>query len=130
MNRKKLMIVIGFIAWPIIIAVPHTINVYVSKLLNSEIKFQELPQVDLALGLVSGLLLAFLLIGISYFLAYLLTEKKERNIFNGPFIFLVITCLGIILLTFSYGKRLVDTLGLEKENVEIIQKRLKKAKGN
>ena len=119
------MILFGFVMWPIIIATPRVVNAYVQKLITSEIEFREIPQFELMTGLLSGVFAAFIFIGISYLLAFIVSKLRKGSTFNGVTMFFVITCLGTLLLITSYGSKVIEALSFEKENVENIQKRIK-----
>ena len=122
------MILFGFVMWPIIIATPRVVNAYVQKLITSEIEFREIPQFELMTGLLSGVFAAFIIIGISYLLAFIASKLRKGSIFNGAKIFFLITCLGTLLLIISYGSKVMEVLSFEKENVENIQNRIKELK--
>ena len=124
--KKSFMVIFGLIMWPIIIATPRVVDSYFIKLATSEIAFGEIPMADLTLGLMAGFFGALLFIGFSYLLAFLISLIKKFPIINGPFIFFILTCLFTVLLISSYGSKIIDAISLEKENVEIIQQRIKK----
>lgn len=119
------MILFGFVMWPIIIATPRVVNAYVQKLITSEIEFREIPQFELMTGLLSRVFAAFIFIGISYLLAFIVSKLRKGSTFNGVTMFFVITCLSTLLLITSYGSKVIEALSFEKENVENIQKRIK-----
>tara|TARA_X000000368_G_C23017676_1_gene706495 strand:+ start:947 stop:1339 length:393 start_codon:yes stop_codon:yes gene_type:complete len=123
-KNKVLMIISGLILWPIIIATPLVIDKYVMGLVKSELKFGEIPQLQLMLGLTSGLFGAVILIGISYFIAFIVKKFKKSSLVSGAYIFFVITSLSTALLIATNGKKLIDVLSLEKDNVEFIQKKI------
>jgi cobalamin biosynthesis protein CobD/CbiB len=118
-KNKTLMIIFGLIMWPIIIATPLVISEYLMGLAKSELKFGEIPEAQLMLGIMSGLFGALIFIGISYFIAFII-----KKIVSGAHIFFVITCLLTVLFIATNGKKVIDVLSLEKDNVEIMQKRI------
>jgi hypothetical protein len=124
-NKKSFMIIFGLIMWPIIIATPQVVNTYLIKLGKSEIAFGEIPMAELISGLFAGLFGALLFIGLSYLLAYIISLIKKSSMINGPVIFFIATCLLTVLFVSSYGKKVIDVLSLEKENVEMMQQRIK-----
>jgi uncharacterized membrane protein (UPF0182 family) len=125
-RKNILMILFGFVMWPIIIATPRVVNAYVQKLITSEIEFREIPQFELMTGLLSGVFAALIFIGISYLLAFIVSKFRKNSTFNGATMFFIITCLGTLLLVTSYGSKVIEALSFEKENVENIQDRIKK----
>jgi hypothetical protein len=87
-NKNVAMLVFGIIFWPISIATPQVFNAYI---LNGDIiKF-------LVLGSISGLFGAGILIALSYFIAFITSLIIKKTSINGPSVFFVITCLGVVL---------------------------------
>ena len=87
-NKNVAMLVFGIIFWPINIATPQVVNAYI---LNGDII------TILALGSISGLFFAGILIALSYFIAYVISLIIKKTSINGPSVFFVITCLGVVL---------------------------------
>tara|TARA_B100000242_G_C43048254_1_gene489427 strand:- start:1481 stop:1873 length:393 start_codon:yes stop_codon:yes gene_type:complete len=123
-KNKTLMVIFGLIMWPIIIATPLVISEYLMGLAKSELKFGEIPEAQLMLGIMSGLFGALIFIGISYFIAFIIKKIKKSSIVSGAHIFFVITCLLTVLFIATNGKKVIDVLSLEKDNVEMMQKRI------
>ena len=96
MKRKVLIIIFGFVMWPIAIATPYVVSAYMNKVLLSEINIGEMPQPELMLGLFSGLFAAILVMLVSFAIAFVVSQFRESSI-SGLKVFFVITCLYSLL---------------------------------
>tara|TARA_B100001146_G_C16021754_1_gene365385 strand:- start:137 stop:529 length:393 start_codon:yes stop_codon:yes gene_type:complete len=123
MKRKVLIIIFGFVMWPIAIATPYVVSAYMNKVLLSEINIGEMPQPELMLGLFSGLFAAILVMLVSFAIAFVVSQFRESSI-SGLKVFFVITCLYSLLLIIRYSDKVYTIITADKDHIENIQKRI------
>ena len=99
---KIKILVIGFILWPLIIAIPQFNLNYSTGLLTGKLKYGEIPFQFYA-GLASGLFAALLFWGISILLAKLITKVRKKES-KGSTTFLYITLFFFALMLLTQGK--------------------------
>ena len=77
---KAQIIIIGFLLWPLIIAVPQFTNNYSVGLLDGTINVGQIPS-QFYIGLFSGLFAALVFFGLSYLLSKLHLLFREKKTF-------------------------------------------------
>jgi hypothetical protein len=90
-NKKTLMIIYGFIIWPIFNATTQFVsaNLY-PKLYVLDINFYVI------VGVFSGLLAAVIFLGFSWVISRIIKKFTESSTITTPIIFFIISCLATI----------------------------------
>jgi hypothetical protein len=112
---KKTILLIGFILWPIIIAIPQFNLNYSSGLLTGKLSYGEIPS-QFYLGLVSGLFVALIFWGISVLLAKLITKVRKKEL-KGSTAYFYITIIFFALMSLTQGKMFYTALNLDEAKV-------------
>lgn len=126
---KGIKIILGFILWPIIIAIPQFNYHYSTGLLNGQLEFGEMP-VELYLGLISGLFAALLVWGIGLIIALVTNSIKKEGNYKGSSTFFIITIVFFLLMLFTQGGNFYKTLTLEEDKVMESREKIKEYRMN
>jgi len=86
-NKKTLMIIYGFIIWPIFNATTQFVT---SKLYVLDINFH------VTVGVFSGLFAAVVFLGLSWVISRIIKKFKESSTIPTHIIFFIISCLATI----------------------------------
>ena len=129
MKRKALMVIFGFIMWPIAITIPIVVPAYMFKVLSSEINIGEMPQPELMAGLSSGILAAIIVLLVSFAIAFVVSQFRESSI-SGLKVFFVITCLYSLLVIIRYSDEVYTIFTADKDHIENMQNRIQERLNN
>ena len=113
---KNSIIIIGFILWPIIIAIPQFNLNYSSGLLNGKLNYGEIPSQFYA-GLASGLFAALFFWGIGILVAKAITKVRKKEL-SGSTTYFYITIFFFTLMLITQGKNLYTALTLDEDKVK------------
>ena len=128
--KKVYKIILSFILWPLIIAVPQYNLHYASGLASGKLQFRETP-VEFYLGLVSGIFGALIFWGLAILISKVISKinKKEIKSYN---LFFIISLVFFGITIFTQGENIYKSLTLEESKVREVQQkieRLNKDKG-
>jgi hypothetical protein len=112
---KIKILIIGFILWSLIIAIPQFNLNYSTGLLTGKLKYGEIPSQFYA-GLIAGLFAALLIWGISILLSKLITKVRKKES-KGSITFLYITLFFFALMLLTQGKKLYAALNYDEVKV-------------
>ena len=113
---KNKILLIGFILWPVIIAIPQFNLNYSIGLLNGTLNYGEIPS-QFYLGLVTGLFAALFFWGISVLIAKLITKVRKAEL-KGSIVYFYITLFFFTLMIISQSRGLYRALTLDENNVK------------
>jgi hypothetical protein len=113
---KNKILLIGFILWPVIIAIPQFNLNYSIGLLNGTLNYGEIPS-QFYLGLVTGLFAALFFWGISILIAKLITKVRKVEL-KGSIVYFYITLFFFTLMIISQSRGLYRALTLDENNVK------------
>ena len=113
---KNKILIIGFILWPVIIAIPQFNLNYSSGLLTGRLNYGEIPS-EFYLGLVSGLFLALFFWGISILIAKVITKFRKKEL-RGSTIYFYTTLFFFTLMIISQSRGLYTALTLDENKVK------------
>lgn len=113
---KKGTLIIGFILWPLIIAIPQFNLNYYSGLLTGKLNYGEVPSQFYA-GLVSGLFAALFFWGAGILVAKVITKVRKKEI-RGSITFFYITIFFFTLMLITQGKNFYAALTLDEDKVK------------
>ncbi len=113
---KNKILIIGFILWPLIIAIPQFNLNYSSGLLTGRLNYGEIPS-EFYLGLVSGLFVALFFWGISIFIAKVITKIRKVEL-RGSTIYFYTTLFFLTLMIISQSRGLYTALTLDENKVK------------
>lgn len=119
-NRQ--IIIIGFVIWPLIIAIPQFNAKYSIGIISGKLSHGQIP-VEFYLGLFSGILASLFFIGIAYLISSLTNRIFKKNT-KGPTIYLYITCFFFTLLILTQSVTFIQLIRLDKEHVKKIQEKI------
>jgi hypothetical protein len=117
---KIKILIIGFILWSLIIAIPQFNLNYPTGLLSGKLKYGEIPSQFYA-GLIAGLFAALLIWGISILLAKLITKVRKKES-KGSITFLYITLFFFAFMFLTQGKKLYTALNYDEAKVNETRK--------
>ncbi len=112
---KNIILIIGFILWPAIIAIPKFNLNYSTGLLTGRLNYGEIP-VEFYLGLISGLLCALLFWGAGVLVARFI-NKVTRKELRGSIIYFYITLFFFALMLITQGNNFYTALTLDENKV-------------
>ena len=113
---KNKILLIGFILWPVIIAIPQFNLNYSIGLLNGTLNYGEIPS-QFYLGLVTGLIAALFFWGISILIAKLITKVRKVEL-KGSIVYFYTTLFFFTLMIISQSRGLYAALTLDENNVK------------
>ena len=113
---KNKILLIGFILWPAIIAIPQFNLNYSIGLLNGTLNYGEIPS-QFYLGLVTGLFAALFFWGISILIAKLITKVRKVEL-KGSIVYFYTTLFFFTLMIISQSRGLYAALTLDENNVK------------
>lgn len=113
---KNKILLIGFILWPVIIAIPQFNLNYSIGLLNGTLNYGEIPS-QFYLGLVAGLFAALFFWGISILIAKLITKVRKVEL-KGSIVYFYTTLFFFTLMIISQSKGLYTALTLDENNIK------------
>lgn len=113
---KNKILLIGFILWPVIIAIPQFNLNYSIGLLNGTLNYGEIPS-QFYLGLVTGLFAALFFWGISILIAKLITKVRKVEL-KGSIVYFYTTLFFFTLMIISQSRGLYAALTLDENNVK------------
>ena len=113
---KNKILLIGFILWPVIIAIPQFNLNYSIGLLNGTLNYGEIPS-QFYLGLVTGLFAALFFWGISILIAKLITKVRKVEL-KGSIVYFYTTLFFFTLMIISQSRGLYTALTLDENNVK------------
>jgi hypothetical protein len=120
---KNKILIIGFILWPIIIAIPQFNLYYFEGLLTGKLNYGEVPT-QFYLGLVSGLFAALIFWVLSILLAKLITLVRKKEL-RGSIAFFYITLFLFAIMLLTQGKSFFRALNLDETKVNKTRDRIK-----
>jgi hypothetical protein len=112
---KIKILIIGFILWSLIIAIPQFNLNYSTGLLTGKLKYGEIPSQFYA-GLIAGLFAALMIWGTSILLAKLITKVIKEEL-KGSITFFYITLFFFVLMLLTHGKKLYTALNYDEAKV-------------
>jgi hypothetical protein len=122
---KNSILIIGFILWPLIIAIPQFNLNYTSGLLTGKLNYGEIPSQFYA-GLVSGLFAALFFWGVGILVAKVITKVRKKEL-RGSTTYFYITIFFFALMLTTQGKNFYAALTLDegkvKETRELIKRK-------
>jgi hypothetical protein len=113
---KNSIIVIGFILWPLIIAIPQFNLNYSSGLLTGKLNYGEIPSQFYA-GLASGLFAALFFWGMGILVAKVITKVRKKEL-RGSTTYFYITIFFFSLMLITQGKNFYTALTLDEDKVK------------
>ena len=125
---KKTILILGFILWPLIIAIPQFNLNYIPGLLNGKVKYGEIPY-QFYMGLISGFFISFIFWGISILISLLITKIRKVET-RGSLTYFYITLFFLAGMLITQGKTFYIALTLEEEKVITVREMLKNYKSN
>ena len=120
---KKTILIIGFILWPVIIAIPQFNLNYSTGLLTGKLNYGEIP-VEFYLGLISGLFSALFFWGIGILVAKII-NKVSRNELRGSIIYFYITLFFFALMLITQGNNFYMALTFDENKVKEAREMIK-----
>ena len=120
---KNKILLIGFILWPVIIAIPQFNLNYSIGLLNGTLNYGEIPS-QFYLGLVTGLFAALFFWGISILIAKLITKVRKVEL-KGSIVFFYTTLFVFTLMVISQSRGLYTALTLDENNIKETREMIK-----
>jgi hypothetical protein len=120
---KSTKIIVGFILWPLIIAIPQFNSNYATGLLIGKLNYGEIP-VEFYLGLVSGIFAALLFWGLSLLLSKILFAITKMS-FKESTIFFVLSIIFFSLTLLIHGNNLYKAFSLDEKKVNAARELLK-----
>ena len=113
---KTNILIIGFILWPIIIAIPQFNLHYAPDLLSGKLNYGEIP-VQFYLGLIAGLFSALFFWGISFLISKLISKIRKKEIITS-ITFLYITLFFFAVMLISQSKSFYLALTFKESKVK------------
>jgi hypothetical protein len=113
---KNKILIIGFILWPLIIAIPQFNLNYYTGLLTGKLNYGEMPM-EFYLGLISGLFSALLFWGVGILSAKVI-NKVSRKEPRGSIIYFYITMFFFALVIITQGKNFYIGLSIDENKVK------------
>ena len=120
---KNKILLIGFILWPVIIAIPQFNLNYSIGLLNGTLNYGEIPS-QFYLGLVTGLFAALFFWGISILIAKLITKVRKVEL-KGSIVYFYTTLFFFTLMVISQSRGLYTALTLDENNIKETREMIK-----
>ena len=118
------ILLIGFILWPIIIAIPQFNMYYTSGLLSGKLKYGEIP-LQFYAGLFAGLFAALLMWGFGILVANAITKVRKSEL-RGSTAYFYITLLFFTLMLITQGKDFYTELNFNANQVKETREMIKK----
>ena len=112
---KNNIIIIGFILWPIIIAIPQFNLHYTTGLLSGKLNYGEIPS-QFYLGLFAGLFSALFFWGLGIMIAKVITKVRKKEL-RGSTTYFYITIFFFFLMLITQGKNFYTALTLDEDKV-------------
>jgi len=112
---KSRILLIGFILWPLIVAIPQFNLNYTPGLLFGKLNYGEIP-VQFYLGLVSGVFAALFFWGTGILIAKVISKFRKKE-FRGSTTYFYITMLFFSLMLITQSKNLYIGLTLDEDKV-------------
>ena len=116
---KNKIVLIGFILWPIIIAIPQFNLNYFSGLISGRLNYGEIPY-QFYLGLVSGLFAALLFWGISILVAKVITKVRKDEL-KGSTTYFYVTLFFFALMVITQGHNFYKAFTLDENKVNEVR---------
>ena len=113
---KNIILIIGFILWPLIIAIPQFNFYYPSGLLTGKLNYGEMPP-EFYAGLVSGLFSALFFWGMGILVAKVITKVRKKEL-RGSTTYFYITIFFFSLMLITQGKNFYKALTLDEDKVK------------
>jgi len=113
---KNIILIIGFILWPLIIAIPQFNFNYPSGLLTGKLNYGEMPP-EFYAGLVSGLFSALFFWGMGILVAKVITKVRKKEL-RGSTTYFYITIFFFSLMLITQGKNFYKALTLDEDKVK------------
>jgi hypothetical protein len=113
--KNKLILLVGFILWPLIIAIPQFNANYAPGLLNGTLKYREIPA-QFYIGLISGIFASGLVWILSFIIANLVTKGRNKED-SRSIIFISLTLFFFAFMLFSEMTDLLRALNLDEQKV-------------
>ena len=113
---KNTILLIGFILWPIIIAIPQFNLNYSTGLLTGKLNYGEIPP-EFYAGLISGLFGALFFWGIGILVAKVITKVRKKEL-RGSTTYFYITLFFFALMLITQGKNFYKALTLDEDKVK------------
>jgi len=121
---KTKILIIGFILWPIIIAIPQFNFNYSTGLLTGKLNYGEIPS-EFYAGLISGLFGALFFWGIGILVAKVINKVRKKEL-RGSTTYFYITLFFFALMILTQGKNFYTALTLDKGKVKETRELIKK----
>jgi hypothetical protein len=109
------ILLIGFILWPLIVAIPQFNLNYTPGLLTGKLNYGEIPP-QFYLGLVSGLFAALFFWGLGILVAKVITKVRKKE-FKGSTTYFYITVFFFFLMLITQSENLYTALTLDEDKV-------------
>ena len=122
--KKVYKIILSFILWPLIIAVPQYNLYYASGLASGKLQFGETP-VEFYLGLVSGIFGALMFWGLAILISKVISKINKKE-FKSHNLFFIISLVFFAITIFTQGEKLYKSLTLEESKVREVQQRIER----
>ena len=120
---KNSIIIIGFILWPLIIAIPQFNLNYSSGLLTGKLNYGEIP-LQFYAGLASGLFAALFFFGIGILVAKGITKFRKKEL-RGSTTYFYFTIFFFSLMLITQGKKFYTAITLDEDKVKETRELLK-----
>ncbi len=121
---KNNIIIIGFILWPLIIAIPQFNLNYTSGLLTGKLNYGEIPS-QFYLGLFSGLFAALFFWGMSILISKGISKVRKKEL-NGSTTYFYITIFNFFLMLGTQGTNFYTALTLDEYKVKETRELIKR----
>lgn len=112
---KTRILLIGFILWPLIVAIPQFNLNYTPGLLTGNLNYGEIPP-QFYLGLVSGVFAALFFWGLGILVAKVITKFRKKEL-RGSTTYFYITMFFFSLMLITQSKNLYIGLTLDEDKV-------------
>ncbi len=113
---KNTILLIGFILWPLIIAIPQFNSKYSTGLLTGKLEYGEIPP-EFYVGLISGLFGALFFWGIGILVAKVITKFRKTEL-RGSITYFYITLFFFSLMLITQSKNFYIAITLDKDKVK------------
>ena len=126
--KKIYKIILSFILWSAIIAIPQYNWHYTAGLITGKLKYGEIP-VEFYLGLFSGLFGALLFWGLAILITKLISRTKFKDV-QSHNLFFGISITFFVFVIYSQGEVLYKALTLEESKVREVQQMVRDYRSN
>lgn len=120
---KNKILLICFILWPLIIAIPQFTSNYLNDILFGRLNYGDIPE-EIYAYLFSGVFAALFFWVISILLSKVITKIRKKEV-RGSITYFYITIFFFALMLITQGKRFYTILTLDEAKVKEVRELIK-----